>query len=1154
MTVVHPVPLVDAAERARIEQGGLHETLFVEAGAGTGKTHELVHRVVNLVLGGVSLSAIAAITFTEAAGAELRDRLREAFETRLAGDPSDTDPSDTDPLDAERAACEQAMADIDQAAIGTLHGFCLRILHEHPLDIGLPPRIEILDEVASQIAFQERWARFVDELYDDPDAEEVVLRAWALGVEIDASRFKASFKDVAEVFESSWDRLDPLIAEPSTALSPIDTTAVALAIDHLRAMRAAGVPAEDKLLVRMLEVERSVAEVLAEVDPVRQLRLLKAHCAGWKVGNLGQQASWPDVKAARAVVNAVGEQAAELVASVTDEVLRQLGIRLARFTRDAAEQRRAEGRLVFHDLLVLARRLLRTSAEARAALHGRYQRLLLDEFQDTDPIQIEVAVLIASAVEAGGVDRPWEDVATEPGRLFFVGDPKQSIYRFRRADIALFLEARDRFAGDDRLVLVQNFRTVPPVLDWVNHAFGLLMPAEEPGRQPAYQALSAHRTIEDGADHRVVLLGGARNGKAGELRDEEAVAVARTVRSVHTEPERWPVFDAATRQWRRPRWADVTILLPTRTSLRQLEDALDREEVPYRVAAGSLVFDTQEVREVLDALRAIDDPGDELALVSALRSPLYACSDVDLFTYHRAGGRWDLSQPTDASPAGHPVTRAMAHLRSLAEVRWWHEPSALLDRLLRERNAFSLAFASHRPREVWRRLRFIVDQARAFEESGSGGLRAFLVWAELQRSEGTRVHEPLQAETDDDAVTILTIHGAKGLEFPITVVSGATTRAAGPRRGPQVIWAADGPAVRLSAKTATDNFDRLADLETEMDRYERARLLYVACTRARDHLVLSTFHKPGADAYGEWLTTASAGVEESLCRRPPEAGVTEDLEPGEPNELALDLSRATVALPVDDRAAWLAEREALLAPHRSPRFLSATALASATALDADRADEDDDPTDPPDPTLPWGRARAASAVGRAVHATLQLVDDPADTERLVQLATRNAEAEAVPHAVATIVALTRSGLRAPSVQAARTAPRSWRELYVAAPLGAHAIEGYIDLLYETPDGLVLVDYKTDRIHDEADVEAKLTRYAPQAAAYAVALEASTGLVVTQARLVFCTMQDPIDRAIPDLAAAKQQIRALVTWGFAAKDLNPETDDRPDPAPPSPQES
>ncbi|MGI8759054.1 MAG: UvrD-helicase domain-containing protein, partial [Acidimicrobiales bacterium] len=168
---------VDAAERHRIQHHGLHETLFVEAGAGTGKTHELVERVVHLVLdGGVPLSAIAAITFTEAAAAELRDRIRETFERRLTGAPTD----------GERDACERALAEVDESAVGTLHGFALRILSEHPLDVDLPPHVEVLDEVSSQLAFEDRWERFVDELYADPDAEELVLRAWVLGVEIDS--------------------------------------------------------------------------------------------------------------------------------------------------------------------------------------------------------------------------------------------------------------------------------------------------------------------------------------------------------------------------------------------------------------------------------------------------------------------------------------------------------------------------------------------------------------------------------------------------------------------------------------------------------------------------------------------------------------------------------------------------------------------------------------------------------------------------------------------------------------------------------------------------------------------------------------------------------------------------------------------------------
>jgi ATP-dependent helicase/nuclease subunit A len=208
---------VDHAHRLRIERTGLHETLFVEAGAGTGKTHELVERILHLVTDeGVPLAAIAAITFTEAAAAELRDRVRERLERRVAESPPEH----------ERAACLQALDEVDEAAISTLHGFALRILSEQPLEVGLPPRVEVLDEVSSQLGFQERWRRFVDELYADPAAEELVLRAWALGIEVDSRRRISTLKHVAEVFEDSWDRLDAVAQLVHPPLPPIDLSAV----------------------------------------------------------------------------------------------------------------------------------------------------------------------------------------------------------------------------------------------------------------------------------------------------------------------------------------------------------------------------------------------------------------------------------------------------------------------------------------------------------------------------------------------------------------------------------------------------------------------------------------------------------------------------------------------------------------------------------------------------------------------------------------------------------------------------------------------------------------------------------------------------------------------------------------------------------------
>ena len=277
--------------------------------------------------------------------------------------------------------------------------------------------------------------------------------------------------------------------------------------------------------------------------------------------------------------------------------------------------------------------------------------------------------------------------------------------------------------------LTTNFRTVPPVLDWVNGVFGRLMPDEVPASQPRYEPLDAAPGAVPGGDHRPVLLGGParearRPGSCGSSRPATWPPPSTTSA---TDPDALAGADdgdggrlAAGPARRRHHPAADPHLAAATCGPRSTE-----RYIPYRLNTGTLVYDTQEVRDALAALRAIDDPTDELSLVAALRSPLYACADTDLFTFQPR--RRPLGPPPpDAARRASPPTirwpRALAHLRTLWEQRWWLRPSLLLDRLLdRSAAAFVLAFGE-RPsrREVWGRLRFLVDQARAFEEAGGG--------------------------------------------------------------------------------------------------------------------------------------------------------------------------------------------------------------------------------------------------------------------------------------------------------------------------------------------------------------------------------------------------------------------------------------------------
>lgn len=1136
MTPTDSLP-ADHAVRELVSSGGLRRTLFVEAGAGTGKTTQLVSRIVNLVLReGVPLSEIAAITFTEAAAAELQTRIRVQFERRFI----DADDED------ERAAAKTALDDTDLAAISTLHGFAARILTEFSLAAGLPPQVGIVDEITSQLNNEDRWARFVDQLHADEENEGLIIRAQSVGIALEpAYPGHVTLKDLVREMSQNWDRLESIEHATPPPIGDIDFGSFAASVEALREVQATCTDPTDKLYDLISAHLAWLDWVLTIEDPDRQLREivpLTSNNGKLNVGSGGKKSAWPDgAPAAKNVIRAVNEAAAEVVGHVGNDMLSYFLIVVGQHVLAGARERQQAGALEFHDLLVLARRMLRTNESARKSLHDRFSHLLLDEFQDTDPIQIELATLIAAHFDEGAAIGRWNDHEVVEGHLFFVGDPKQSIYRFRRADIGLFLSARDRFGGPERgKSLTTNFRTVEPIVGWINELFGEVMAEEIPDRQPKYEPLIAHRAADSGADHRPLVLGGEHPNpkvKAAELRQAEAADVAQAIVDIAESPERWPVQDRDTGEWRKPRLSDITVLMPTRTSLPFLRDAFRDAEITYRLATGTLVYATQEVIDALATVRAIDDPSDEISLVAALRSPMFACSDIDLATYKRAGGGWDIRRPgPEGFEPDHPVVAALSYLRELWEERWWTSPSQLLDQILRDRRAAVLAFAESRPGDVWRRLRFLVDQARAFEEAGGSGLRAFADWADLQGADGARVHEPLLPETDEEAVQILTIHGSKGLEFPITILSGMTTQASARRTGINVAWPDDGlPEVRIKSEVRTLGHEARANIEDEMDRFEKQRLLYVAATRARDHLVISAHHKAKADALGAVIGKFVAGPEESdgddadandsvvgrgsdvrllgSTMRPTMPPPTEG-----PGTLALPETRA-------ERSAWIDRRQAAIDAASGRRVWSATAIASAAAAvndeeDDDRADQDDESV-----VVARRKGRAGSAIGRAVHATLQVLD-LVSPQALDPIISEQCDLEAIPEHVNVVAALVRSALESEAVKLAAEHPHH-KELFLSAPVGDRVIEGYVDLLVEGPDGLVVVDYKTDSARSEAEIDAKLAAYELQGASYAAALEAVTGMTVAECRFVFCRSSGAIERTVADLPGAMERVRSVL---------------------------
>ena len=1089
--------------RKRIQES-LDETLFVEAGAGTGKTTSLVDRVMQLAASGrTTLDRVAVITFTDAAAAELRDRIRGSLE-KAASDGT---------LDDERLRCQRALADLDRSSIQTLHSFAGSILRERPLEAGLPPLFETMDAIQSDLAFDEAWREWVDLKLDEPEDESDLYPALALGLSIDQLR------SVALEFHRNYD----LLEGASFADTPRpSSSAVQQLMDESpeleRLCQYSQLSDSDQLYSHVQQLLRNINRFLELGDDSPTVYRQLQRALPISRPRAGNQRNWDHdpvtsenaCKALKELLGDLHETATEELAQAHQAALVPVLRALKDFVEDFARKRKSDGTAGFHDLLVWARDLLRDNLEVRDHFRQRFSHVLVDEAQDTDPIQAEIAMFIAEGVVEGGndplpvfpakagnplekgppaVNRPtsWDQVIPQRGKLFVVGDPKQSIYRFRRADVRQMSKLR-QVMGGDTVQLVQNFRSQRPVLEWVNYVYEQWM-GEGSGHQAKYAPV-AHRweaaTAHSGRPG-VYRLGEALDENVNAVRNEEARDIAALLHIVVG--DRWQVLDttqtaeAGEERYADATYSDICVLMPRRTGLRTLEQALDDANVPYRLEGASLIFATQEVMDLLNCLKAIDDPADQVATVAALRSPAFACTDAELLQFSDAEGTFDyLSE--DCLIDG-PVAEALDLLRDFHRDRLWLSLPELIDGFIRARMLMESAIDHPRTREQWRRYRFIVEQARSFVETGGNSLRAFLEWIERQAAEGARVTETPVPEGDEEAVRIMTVHAAKGLEFPVVVLTALNTQSS--TRRESVLFDRDTRVVEISIgpegrRFETPGYETLATWERELGDDEQVRLLYVASTRARDHLVLSLYRSSkGRTSDAHKIAEILDGADNLWEPLPPFAGAAPQLQGASSKGFSLD------GHSLANREEWNKRREEMLRLQLRPVSVSATKLAQVLKEE-------------PDTDEPWRRGRAGTSVGRAVHSVLQTID-LSTGDGMEETSQAQAAAEGIPQRWAEVARLARVAVDSDIVRRAVAASRFWREVPVAAPMSNGVLQGFIDLLFEEDGNLVVVDYKTDAV-DSDHVEDAAARYGPQGGAYALAVQKATGRPVTEVVFLF----------------------------------------------------
>src|SRR5262245_33274640 len=810
--------LSDEAARKAIRED-LGTTILVEAAAGTGKTTSLVERMVALIASGrATTDRLSAVTFTIKSAAQLRQKFQNALEKAQR---EERDPERRDRLGA-------ALASLDSCFLGTIHAFGARLLRERPVEAGVEPGFVEMDEPEDGVARAEAWERFTAQLYLDNDPR--LAKLLALGIRL---------SDLEGAFETVCENSDLGIVAGADLPEP-DFSQTRREVESFLERWSSKFPAQPgkegwtgfEECVRSARRLQQLFDTRRAPDFVRVLRVLRR-------GNFSKKAPSEARLFREETVKPGLERWAEYVHPPVVSLL-----------ADAREKyrqwRRREGKLNFQDLLLCARDLLRDHPDGRLALFERYTPILVDEFQDTDPIQAEILFLLTGK-EAE--ERDWRKLTPIPGSLFMVGDPKQSIYRFRRADIETYEAVRRRIAGSGRVLeLSTNFRSTADVCEWVNGAFARLLPAQSSLEQAANVPLSPYaqgRTATPAAFRLAVPSSGSRYGPVVAF---DSSRIAQTIASEVGRGRRSA--------------GDFLILFRQRRYMADYARRLEELGVPCEIAGGGAFGDSEDLDSLLTLLGAVADPDDPVLLVASLRGPLFGVDDEALYRFARSGGRFHYRSdpPVGADPR---IRRAFEKLREGEELARTLPPGAAISRFSGGLGWTALAAAEELG--ATRAGNLLKAFAAARKLSGEGRSFAGVV-QELLRMRAETLIEQMSVEPGrGDVVRLMTVHGAKGLEAPVVFLAEPATDFHG-RRNHTIDRGVDPAAghfrvVRRSDRPGDFGEEEIArpldwtekeEAEKRFDEAEKIRMIYVAATRAKEMLVVSVKKPATGKPGGTW--------------------------------------------------------------------------------------------------------------------------------------------------------------------------------------------------------------------------------------------------------------------------------------------------------------
>ena len=859
MTAPPKPPADDVARQAAI---AIHDRSFlVEAGAGSGKTAVMAGRIAMMLAEGVEPKFIAAVTFTEFAASELLIRVRE-FVSELAARriPTELRVALPDGLSEDQRHHLSAASDaIDEITCSTIHGFCQRLIKPYPVEADIDPGATVMDRDQADLAFVEiveTWLReeltgeaggLLAELVLQDPSETVGLIHKILGHlrghRVIINDIQGDLAPLVITFRGAMDDFNAFVrdANANEAETAIIADRFAKLAEGIAFALTAETPAE---LVQLL-LTRPHPDLFTDSGSFRKYK---------KKGKWGEAAKrvglakadgdrlnvMADTHYARCCDTWTG-----LLQSVAARILADLIHLVQPVMARFRDYKRSAALLDFDDLIFAARDLLRDHDEVRRALSARFAHVLVDEFQDTDPLQTEIFWRLCGDPLDGGEAGDWTSFQIHPGALFLVGDPKQAIYRFRGADIAAYIRVREAFLAQDPdsvLSISTNFRSCAPIMKYVNERFETLLSVEN--GQPGFNALDPFqpKRVKGLSVAALDIAVADEEGKASAMqrRDGEAEAVAvMCARLIGSEA----ILDRKSGEHRICKAGDIALLAPTGSDLWRYEEALERRRIPVATQAGKGLFRRQEVQDLIAVTRVLADQRDTLALGALLRGPLVGLTEEELldivWELPRLEDAPDTPQRLDlrvapeaiAHPHARDIIEKLQVLRRRVNATTPHELLSQAIDVLRVR-----PILLQRHRDQGERTLANVDLYLSFSRPYAvRGLRAF---AEAMSAAWTDKSRAVEGRPDaqEEAVALYTMHAAKGLEWPIVMPVNTMTQVRAPESA--VTDRASGCFYCPVFGVKPTRYEAARDAEkAELDR-ERIRLWYVAATRARELLIL----------------------------------------------------------------------------------------------------------------------------------------------------------------------------------------------------------------------------------------------------------------------------------------------------------------------------